>query len=97
MADVTGWSDAQLLNRLLAGARGSGPSLRELEAELERRCAEPANREVVRRLLQGYVSAAPEYVDEEAQAAARRYLVEVRSLSPHALTPQPLSRGERGA
>ena len=69
-----GWSDGQLLNRLLAGAPGAGPNATDLEAELERRCADMEHREDVRRLLKGYASAAPEYVDEDAQAAARQYL-----------------------
>ncbi|CAA9297914.1 MAG: hypothetical protein AVDCRST_MAG77-5370 [uncultured Chloroflexi bacterium] len=73
-ASLTGWSDGQLLNRLLAGAPGIGPSVVELEGELARRCADAQRREDVRRLLKGYASAAPEYVDEDAQAAARRYL-----------------------
>jgi hypothetical protein len=70
---MNGDDPPRLTDRALveALAGGAAPAL---EAELRRRLTDPARRDTVRVLLQGYAVAAPEYVDERIQAAARHYL-----------------------
>ena len=65
--------DAALVQRLVTGGSEDGPAS-TLETELIRRGRDPAARGRLRRLLGAYASAAPEYVDEDVQAIARRCL-----------------------
>ena len=65
--------DGDLLRRVLDGSVPSAASA-TLAAELERRLANEHHRPALRRLLEHYATAAPEYVDEDVQAAARVYL-----------------------
>jgi hypothetical protein len=73
---MNGDDPPRLADRALveALAGGAAPALDSLEAELRRRLADPARRETVRALLYSYAVAAPEYVDERIQAAARHSL-----------------------
>ena len=71
-------SDAALVARLVAPHLGEDTRA-ALEVELVRRAADPAQRRVLQRLLEGYARAAPEYVDEDIQAAARLSLARLIS------------------
>ena len=71
---VGGDDPSQLTDRTLIEALAGTNTGLALEAELRRRLADPALRGPVRALLHGYAAAAPEYVDERIQAAARHYL-----------------------
>ncbi len=62
--------DGELLQRMLDASATSVT----LAAELERRLADDYRRPTLRRLLEQYATAAPEYVDEDLQAVARVYL-----------------------
>ena len=65
--------DGDLLRRVLDGSVSRAASA-TLAGELERRLANEHHRPALRRLLKHYATAAPEYVDEDVQAAARVYL-----------------------
>lgn len=65
--------DGDLLRRLL-GASATGATFTTLAAELDRRLGHEHHRTTLRRLLEQYATAAPEYVDEDIQATARIYL-----------------------
>jgi hypothetical protein len=65
-------SDAVLLERVLLSA-AQGATSPDLPL-LEQRLADPTARERLRRRLESYASAAPEYIDEDLQAAARTLL-----------------------
>jgi hypothetical protein len=68
------WPDARLVEQLVSRSAPDAEPAAALEVELRRRLADPARRDSIRRRLTAYATAAPEYVDEDAQAAARRYL-----------------------
>lgn|GEM_PF-4299119 len=72
-ATLTALDDGDLLRRLL-GASATGATFTTLAAELDRRLGHENHRSTLRRLLQQYATAAPEYVDEDLQATARIYL-----------------------
>lgn len=65
-----------LIRRLVSGRHDTFTRV-ALECELTHRVVDPTQRAAIIRLLQGYAHAAPEYVDEDTQAAARHYLSEI--------------------
>ena len=67
-----------LIRRLVTGRHDTFTRV-ALECEMTHRVVDPAQRAAIVRLLQGYAHAAPEYIDEDTQAAARHYLSEIAS------------------
>jgi hypothetical protein len=65
-----------LVRRLVTGRHDTFTRV-ALECELTHRVVDAKQRATIMRLLQGYAYAAPEYIDEETQAAARHYLSEI--------------------
>jgi hypothetical protein len=67
-----------LIRRLVTGRHDTFTRV-GLECELTHRVVDATQRAAIVRVLQGYAHAAPEYVDEDTQAAARHYLSEIAS------------------
>ena len=65
-----------LIRRLVTGHHDTLTRV-ALECELTHRVVDPTQRAAIVHLLRGYAHAAPEYVDEDTQAAARHYLSEI--------------------
>ena len=65
-------ADHQLLDRVVTALARGTPS--PDEPALLTRLDNPAARQALRRRLESYATAAPEYIDEDLQAAARTFL-----------------------